>query len=586
MATRHELNRLRKAWRERWEAALAVWSRFTKLSEPRWCVTGRQAREHGLTDSFAMIRLQDHAVVINLGAVQAEHIESFATEILAHEIGHHVYAPGDLRDNARLIARVRAALPSRIVWAGIVSNLYTDLLINDRLQRAGRLDMAGVYKKIETEPGDKLWTLYMRIYEVLWKLEKGSLAHGKVTKALDCDAQLGARVIRAYAKDWLDGAGRFAALCLPYLLDKPGSGERRAFRAWLDTEKAGESQGIPDGLAAIEDGETDGALHPSADPALTGLRLEDAEGEDGASAPKAGGTAREGGRKNAYRSPAEYKELMQSVCVKVSEAELVMNYYRERALPYLVRFPTREVKEAADPQPEGTETWDVGRPIGAVDWVESVVASPYVVPGVTTVQRTYGTTCGSRPEQQPVDLYLGVDCSGSMHNPSTNVSYPVLAGTVIVLSALRAGARAMVTLSGEPGKFSSTDGFIRRQKDILKILTGYLGTGYAFGALRLKDTFVDGGKPARPVHILIVTDSDFFQMLGEVPDGWQIAQRAAEIAGGGATCVMEIPNIGHWATDIARLRGIGWHVHIVTNMEQLVDFARAFSKEKYEIVNR
>ena len=29
---------------------------------------------------------------------------------------------------------------------------------------------------------------------------------------------LGARLIRSYARDWLDGSGKFAALCLPYLL--------------------------------------------------------------------------------------------------------------------------------------------------------------------------------------------------------------------------------------------------------------------------------------------------------------------------------------------------------------------------------
>src|SRR5204863_160347 len=81
--------------------ALALWSKFTRLSEPRWCFSDAEAEKEGLTESFAMIRLNDQAVVINLAQIEAAHLERFALEILAHEIGHHVYAPADLTDNAR-----------------------------------------------------------------------------------------------------------------------------------------------------------------------------------------------------------------------------------------------------------------------------------------------------------------------------------------------------------------------------------------------------------------------------------------------------------------------------------------------------
>jgi len=30
---------LRDLWLARWPAALALWSKFTRLSEPRWCFT-------------------------------------------------------------------------------------------------------------------------------------------------------------------------------------------------------------------------------------------------------------------------------------------------------------------------------------------------------------------------------------------------------------------------------------------------------------------------------------------------------------------------------------------------------------------
>ncbi len=60
---------------------------------------------------------------------------------------------------------------------------------------------------------------------------------------------------------------------------------------------------------------------------------------------------------------------------------------------------------------------------------------------MTTRQRLYGDSPGSNPEREPIDLYLGVDCSGSMRDPAHFVSYPILAGAIMVLSALRVGAR-------------------------------------------------------------------------------------------------------------------------------------------------
>ena len=69
-----------------------------------------------------------------------------------------------------MIARMRWALPTKEHLAEFVANLYTDLLINDRLQRSAWLRMADVYLKLGGGSQDRAWTLYMRIYEILWGL--------------------------------------------------------------------------------------------------------------------------------------------------------------------------------------------------------------------------------------------------------------------------------------------------------------------------------------------------------------------------------------------------------------------------------
>ena len=580
MTKETDLSRVREAWRAEWPRALALWSRFTMLREPQWCLTGADERREKLQDSFAMIRLLDHTVVISLARVAEMGLEEYPREVMAHEIGHHVYCPADLTDDAKLMARIRKGLPTREQYAGLVSNLYSDLLINDRLTRSGELRMGDIYAKLAGDSSSRLWTFYMRTCEILWSREKGSLARGNIDEGLEADAMLGARVIRAYASDWLRGAGRFAALCFTYL-DKDAEKLEEALKGWLDAHGAGEG-GLPDGLAEIEDDEVDGAIHPALDEELSGVRGGAPE-EGKPVITKGAATTGDTKERKRYREPSDYADILRSVGVKLSEDEIISRYYRERALPHLVRFPGRETPQSTEPLAEGTEAWDVGESLEELDVLESVMQNPLVIPGATTVKRVYGTMEGATPRREPLDLYVGIDCSGSMGNPRHQISWPILAGTIVALSALRAGSRVKVVLSGEPGKHASTDDFTRDEKEILKTLTSYLGTGYAFGIHRLAETF-DVRKPTdRPVHALIVTDHDIFSMLKEEAngrDGWTVARAALEKARGGGTYVLHM-DPKRAKDEIATMQADGWNVATILEWEDIVAFAREFSRASF-----
>ncbi len=585
------LDELRESWRRAWPGAIACWSRYTMLSEPRWCLSEEDEQREGLTGSFAMIRLNDHAVVISIRQVAEQNLDRFATEILAHEIGHHVYVPGDLTDNARLLARCRRGLSDLKAHAPMIANLYADLLLNDRLQRTDGLDMAGVYAALKSgldegaggPPPSELWGLYMRTYERLWSLRSGTLTTGPISSQADVDADLAARLVRHYRADWLAGATRFALLCYDYLKrDAENSGAESGPMPWLDAVYAGMGDDIPDGLVGMDADELGDLVHPGDDPAISGLSEEifsDAE------APGTGtGAAVVGGLKNRYRDPTDFVELMAAMGVKISEDDLLIRYYRELARPHLIPFPMKTLRHSADPLPEGLAQWDLGSPLTAVDWLESVIKSPVVIPGVTTVERTFGETVGSDPEREPPDLYLGVDCSGSMTNPRYGVSYPVIAGAVIVLSALRVRAKAMVCLSGEPGRFTQTDGFSHSERENMKILTGYLGTGYAYGIERLRETFLSSDEPReRPAHILIVTDGDLFYMIKQITDGWDIMERSLAAAGGGGSIVLDMNPTHSYSDEADRLVAMGWDLYYVRTGDQLVTFARAFARQQFDL---
>jgi hypothetical protein len=582
------LSTIHQQWRNAWPKALNHWSSYVQLSEPVWCTTAAQEKRESLTGSFAMIRLVDHTVVISLRQIIESGLEEFAEEILAHEIGHHVYCPADLNDNARMLSRTRRGLPGCEAYAPMVANLYADLLINDRLQRSRSLRMADVYRALKNDANtSKLWWMYSRTYEILWSLPRESLTTGPGDERTNQDAVLAARLIRSYSKDWLGGSGKYACLLLPYITEEQEAA-REAAKLWCDTVCAG-AGGNPDGLAELDDDELTGNMHPAEDPRLNGLEpieLNEQTNASGAIDPRYSGQK----TIKSFRDPSEYAEILKASGSTLKPREIAKRYYRERALPHLIPFPERILPVATDPLPEGLEDWDPSSEIDRIDWLCTLLTSPQVIPGVTTKERMIGNSPGSDPLREPLDLYLGVDCSGSMRDPALTMSYPILAGAVMTMSALRAGAKVKVVLSGEPGRSISTPGFVRDPSLAMKTLVNYLGTGYSFGIHRLAETFAPDHAFPRPVHILILSDYDMFSMLeeshGEV-QGWDVAAMAAKACGGGATYVLQLPGFDgpygkQYEPQVNRMKRDGWNVHLVNSEEELIAFARAFSRQKYQ----
>ena len=578
------------AWRAAWPGALAVWSKFTRLRDPSLCASRVEASKEGLSGSFAMIRLLDQSVVVDLPLVTELGLDDYALEILAHEIGHHILAPGSAGDQFRLLARMRRALPTLEQHAPMVANLYTDLFINDRLQRQANLRMADIYRKLQqgrTAQADAksggVWTLYMRIYENLWQLEKGELGgagpENEADERLDTDAWLGARLIRVYANDWMLAAGRFATLLLPYLVDDTDA--LSPSRYLQDTRDA--ARGCQTyGAQQIEDDEEGGAIHPVHDKRISGLDGEEPQGE----AP-----ARAGG--GQLREPFELGDILKASGIDLSDHEIAIRYYRERALPHLVAFPSRPAPESQEPQMEGLEPWDIGDPLEDIDWLQSVMQSPHPVPGVTTVRRVYGREPARTIDAVPVDLDMYVDSSGSMPNPQAHTSFLTLAGAVIALSALRAGARVQVTLWSGKNQVMQTPGFVRDEDLILGVLTEFFGGGTCFPIHCLRQTYA--AKRERPAHILMISDDGITTMFDKDElgnSGWDISAKALARGVAGGTMALNLERGWEGAArhtwlqrtydDLKRARREqGWDIHAVERYEDLLDFARAFSRRHY-----
>ena len=536
-----------------------------------------------------MIRLTDQTVVIDLARVAELGLGEFAVEILAHEIGHHVHTPATLTDSARLLARMRPALPTMELQAAMVANLYEDLLINDRLERQAGLRMSKVFAALRYDGGSRLTRLYFRVYEHLWRLPAGSIVAPIDDAALEGDALLCARLVRSYARDWLGGASRFAALCLTYLIEDREALEK--LRVWHDTRDAGRG-GWPSGLVEVDPTERQPIIHPADDPALNDLAEEVETRPAQTTAPQdVSGNQPALGQK---REPFEFGELLRAAGIDLSDHDIAIRYYQERALPHLVRFPERRQPRASEPLPEGLAVWEPVDPLERIDWLQSVLSNPVVVPGFTTVQRVWGSADDNRSESKPLDLDLYVDCSGSMPNPQIQTSFTTLAGAILVLSALRAGAHVKVTLWSGKNQFYTTPGFVRNKHAAMAILTDYFGGGTAFPVHLLRDTYARA--PARKTHIVILSDDGVTTMYDRDErnnDGYEIAEQALCAAGGGGTMVLNLmqdidtqesrhPRLNQIMAQLRRARDQqGWAIHCVRDWSDMVAFARAFSQRHY-----
>jgi hypothetical protein len=551
-------------WRGRWPDALRAWGPFITLHDPTMFASTADAARAGLTGSFAAFSLYDREVLIDLDAVRHLGLADLPLEVLAHEVGHHVLCPADLTDKARLLVRVRRGLPGLEEHAPMIQNMYADLLINDRLLRSRGLRMAEVYRRIKG-PQDPLWTFYQRVYEILWSLSATTLTTGTVDAAMEGDAQLGAKLARVYATDWLSGAGGFAALCRRYLETSAAEAAER-MRRLLCVGVVNQDEQIP-GLTQDDAGEV---VHPALDP-----RVNEFAAEGGEEPPPVSDTG------SQYREPFEYRQILRQLGLDLSAQEAASRYYRERALPHLVPFPTTRRPPSTETLPEGLGTWDVGEPLEAVDWLETALRSPVVVPGLTTVQRLSGTVDGDERGERPVDLDIYVDSSGSMPAPTEHVSYLTLAGVILALSALRVGARVQVTLWSGTKQFTCTDGFVRDERAILAVLTGFFGGATAFPLHVLRETYRDRD---RPTHIVVISDDGVDTMFHPTDElgtpGAAIAARALATAGAGGTLLLRLYSEKQRA-QIAAL-ATGWDVHRVTKWDELVDFAAAFSRRTYE----
>lgn len=564
-------------WESAWPEALSQWGSGLRLGDPVLLVDPPRRQKEAL----AWFDLSAFTVTINLAKMEQLGLLDRPVPILAHEIGHHVLAPADRMTSARIIARCSRGLVDMPSLAAPTSNMWTDTLINDRLQRQSGLPMDQIYGAFPAG-GSASFAVWMRGFELLWSLPTGSLARYPLTAAMDADALLLSRHTRAFARDPVAGAAGFAALLRRWYILDGARADGTAVPLHLPCQgEAGGPVGQT-GLDAVALDDTLAApvVHPAMDPRVNPELPQPPQEAPSVSPSLPSGL--DGGNTGQGFGPSDLTDLYAALGL---DRDAAIDWYVARAQQHLVPFPTAPEPIADDEEQQGWETWNVGDDLSEVDWTATTTSSPVIVPGQTTLRRIVDRLPQSRQRELPLDLDLYIDSSGSMPNPRQELSPSVLAGVVVALSALRAGARVQATVWASADQVSRTSGgFTRDRTEIVRALLHYWGGGTVFplqDLARDHPTTESKRRPwEAPCHICVISDYGVVSMFGWGQSTDQTAPAADALAsagGGGSLILRESESI----CDRVRKDAGDYVVYAVPQESDLVPFAKAFARARW-----
>ncbi|MEX2682308.1 MAG: hypothetical protein Q6373_011975 [Candidatus Sigynarchaeota archaeon] len=566
-----------------WERAKNTWSKFVRLQDPAMLSEAEVISKAGMQGEIARFGMATLKIEVNAAELNAAGLAPFLDIILAHEVGHHVLAPGNLLADAKLVSYIANMFPGS--GANYVVNIFTDLLVNDFLFTQRGMPVHEVYKALKDATikagkvgnADKFWTLYMRIYEILWRLPGGTLADKAIPSDIERDAKLSARVLRTYSRHWFTCLKNLAYIFKAYV--PPDIGSPASMLPSFDKVVAGE--GSLDkiwGFASVSDEEASKPGQLNYDGALDGMFKEGTGGQDQGTQP---------------RLPTDYINTLATIGAldDIEENKALIQYYTELALPHVVPFPTVN-KATAEPIHEGTEPWTTGEDLDQLDILESIKESPVIIPGMTTRKVVFGEDKGSEQQKVPVDVDIYLDSSGSIGHPMYVVSYPVIASFIIALSALRAGAAVQVTSYSGPNQAMATRGFSRSKDEILQTILHYFGDGTQFPC-QILERYDERPLDAPPVHILVVSDDDISSMIEpytaknkagviEKKSGRDTLARAIEKGKAKGSLLLRLPYMQEKTKKaIAVLESFGFEYHNISDWKEIIEFAKQFSRKHF-----
>lgn len=466
-----------------WPRARAAWSTWLRLRPPI---------DVPDLPSIAAIHLGTRQVMLDAQRLRDTGLDDAVEALLAHEVGHHVVAPRTLEVATRLRVMERCVLGEH---AGHRVNLFTDLIVNERLERYAPT-LARVYRAL-VPSGDVLLDpvlgLCLATYEELWGLDHGAILGADLHALEDAHPNLRAQAMRMSEELFLVGPNLFTQQLLFLSIARRFEGQSRdePFRC-LDGE-GGDVEAVGASVRA----------NAREEEAVRRAREEGWFDDDDLA---------------QTLDPSHRLDVLGDAWTR----EAVGAWYRREAERWMPDMPAG--KGMIDPVvPVACTDWEPGMSLGRVDWAATLRARGARLGRAAPMVRQHeGEDPGHTPAVVWPKLELWVDVSGSMPDPSRQLNAMTLSATVLLLAASRAGAACRVCLFGD--RLLEDHDWTRSEVRLCEQVVGYQGASTRVPFWRMRESM--NASRDQPLRV-VISDGDFDTHYANSALGRTVVARAA-----------------------------------------------------------
>ena len=481
-----------------WPAAQSRWSRFLLMSDPA-ALAG--------VPSIAQIHLGTRQVHLNHEWILEKDLTDCVEALLAHEVGHHVRYPGTLAVEARMRLMEKSLIP---IPDYSLTNLFTDLMINEHLGHALREPLVKLYQALvpaSVWQRDPAYAFYLGLYEELWDLPPGTLLgptaedFERAHPGFRGDARLLCERLFHLGPNIYTQFLYFVSVLSRYLkppeLEKPEPQNPSPCHADEPTPDDWAEALRPNGpeKAAVQKALREGWL--------TETDVDRITGEKSLTRRIAGLPGMQTGDANAV-------------------PEIMGAFYRREAESHLFHPPPQRILGEAI-VPTTLEDWEWSDPLRDIDWLQSLLRGGPELGAIQPIKRSrIAETEGyDAPLWQPLmEIYL--DVSGSMPDPRVTLNAMTLAALILATAAIRKGGSARALL------YSTTTvaywDWCRSETELSRFLMHYIGGGTKFPFEQLESSVRECGE-RKPIRV-VISDGDFNRNFAGEKSGTRILGEA------------------------------------------------------------
>ena len=425
-------------------------------------------------------------VTLNLANTPFLHLDQefldYFFSLSLHEIAHYVYCPYDNLTNLRLLA---AAIKGGVSknYAPMVVNIFSDLLIDNRTHKnfgdlmnwelkitAGQALQDNKKNKIS-----KLWKLLVRCYEILWDISimPKTMISDELNKLAERSCEI---ILKNYEDEslWEIKVQKIAKILKDLLKEECSLANTTEDMELKNRNKNGNKHGNPFSIP-------NDILETFGD-------ISEVKNIDMI---KSGNSGNEKSRGPNDISEIENaaEEIAQEIDCKTfldvlnlyglgSLNEKLGIWYRSRARN-LLRFNFFKNKPSGA-IPIYPETWRIGDSIEELDPVQTLLASPSIIPNITTRKWSHQDGPSQRIIKELPDMMIVIDSSGSMdwnfkHKKiSGRYHMSLLAAFAALHYAINHGSHvSAINFSNRVKKTTWTNNFYKIEQTLLN----YIGQG-------------------------------------------------------------------------------------------------------------